>query len=209
MAVTRYAVSFSGNTTMIRAARWSFVTFHAKLLAAALLLSCASAHAGQIYKWTDANGEVHYTDTPPPGISVEPVHIEENVIQEGTPSPAGANRPQPRVSPSSPAANQPPGMPAAAPAGGNGLTPEQAAYRRQRIVECERNNGSDCPHQVDVQMRAGHLEPVSGPDGLAERRRRMIERCQANNGMDCAHQVDRELDAERLQREGGVIHNAR
>jgi glutaredoxin len=33
------------------------------------LLACASAHlpaSAQVYKWTDAQGTVHYTDTPPP-----------------------------------------------------------------------------------------------------------------------------------------------
>ena len=40
------------------------------LLAAALLLAplafALPAAAQQVYKWTDANGSVHYSDTPPP-----------------------------------------------------------------------------------------------------------------------------------------------
>ena len=205
-----YGVVLGEQAIMIRAIRWSSVAFHTKLLAVALLLSCGSVPAQQIYKWTDANGEVHYTDTPPPGAKAEPVHIEKNVIQEGKPASPASNRPRPGVPASSPAANQPPGAPASAPAAGRStMTPEQAALRQRRIAECERNNGIDCAHQVDVQLRAEHLEPVSGPDGLAERRQRMIKRCQANNGMDCEHQVDLELDAERLQRQGGVIHDAR
>jgi glutaredoxin len=35
------------------------------LAASLLLLACASSSA-QVYKWTDAKGGVHYTDTPPP-----------------------------------------------------------------------------------------------------------------------------------------------
>jgi glutaredoxin len=38
-------------------------------MVSALLLACACAHipaAAQMYKWTDAQGTVHYTDTPPP-----------------------------------------------------------------------------------------------------------------------------------------------
>ncbi len=35
------------------------------MLALSLLLAMASAQA-QLYKWTDAQGKVHYTDTPPP-----------------------------------------------------------------------------------------------------------------------------------------------
>jgi glutaredoxin len=32
----------------------------------ALLALCASAQAGQLYRWTDEEGRVHYTDQPPP-----------------------------------------------------------------------------------------------------------------------------------------------
>lgn len=32
----------------------------------ALLTLCAAAQAGQLYRWTDADGHVHYTDQPPP-----------------------------------------------------------------------------------------------------------------------------------------------
>lgn len=34
-------------------------------LALSLLLCCASSYAG-LYKWTDENGKVHYSDSPPP-----------------------------------------------------------------------------------------------------------------------------------------------
>ena len=36
------------------------------LLAAALLATGGMVHAGQLYKWVDADGKVHYTDQPPP-----------------------------------------------------------------------------------------------------------------------------------------------
>jgi glutaredoxin len=32
----------------------------------ALLALCAAAQAGQLYRWTDQEGRVHYTDQPPP-----------------------------------------------------------------------------------------------------------------------------------------------
>jgi glutaredoxin len=32
----------------------------------ALLALCVAAHAGQLYRWTDEAGRVHYTDQPPP-----------------------------------------------------------------------------------------------------------------------------------------------
>jgi hypothetical protein len=37
------------------------------LLAALLCAGTAALAAGEIYKWTDAKGQVHYSDTPPPG----------------------------------------------------------------------------------------------------------------------------------------------
>ena len=35
-------------------------------LAAALMLAAGAAHAGQLYKWVDRDGQVNYTDQPPP-----------------------------------------------------------------------------------------------------------------------------------------------
>ena len=50
-----------------------------KLLSLALLCAVASAHAAQaqVYKWTDANGVVHYSDAPPPQSTpkVETMHV--------------------------------------------------------------------------------------------------------------------------------------
>ena len=39
----------------------------AYLIAAVLLVPYASAHAGELYKWTDENGRTHYSDKPPAG----------------------------------------------------------------------------------------------------------------------------------------------
>ena len=77
------------------------------------------------------------------------------------------------------------------------------------IEECERNNGTDCVHEVDVQLRAEGIEhvPLSGP-ALAQRRAKMIQDCEDNNGIDCEGQVDTELKAEQLRQDGQIIHNA-
>lgn len=44
-----------------------------RLVAAAMLISVASAHAGDVpkklYRWTDAQGVVHFSDDPPPSVS--------------------------------------------------------------------------------------------------------------------------------------------
>jgi hypothetical protein len=43
---------------------------HARLALAAALLLCAGTAGAQMYKWKDAKGVVHYTDTPPPANAV-------------------------------------------------------------------------------------------------------------------------------------------
>ena len=39
----------------------------ARLILLALLLASINAQAGGLYRWTDAAGQVHYGDAPPPG----------------------------------------------------------------------------------------------------------------------------------------------
>jgi glutaredoxin len=52
-----------------------------RMLPGLLLLACFSSSA-QMYKWTDAQGTVHYTDTPPPA---------QKASQIRTPAPAAAS----------------------------------------------------------------------------------------------------------------------
>ena len=41
---------------------------------------CPSANAaGKIFKWTDANGQVHFDSSPPPGQATEKVRIQKSV----------------------------------------------------------------------------------------------------------------------------------
>ena len=55
-----------------------------RMLPGLVLLACFSASA-QVYKWTDAQGTVHYTDTPPPA--------QQGASQIKTPSQGGAGQP--------------------------------------------------------------------------------------------------------------------
>jgi Domain of unknown function (DUF4124) len=52
-----------------------------KLLLLALLAAC-SAQAAEVYKWTDANGIVHYSDAPPPADAsqVEKMRVGGGVV---------------------------------------------------------------------------------------------------------------------------------
>ncbi|MGF1642878.1 MAG: DUF4124 domain-containing protein [Thiotrichales bacterium] len=56
------------------------------LVVALLLLSCAS-HA-EIYRWTDKNGNVMFSDQPPPGHKVEKLQITSPNLSSRTESPA-------------------------------------------------------------------------------------------------------------------------
>ena len=51
---------------------------HTFLLASILVLSVGAAEAGSVYKWTDKDGNVHYTNTPPP----EAAQQERTVLDE-------------------------------------------------------------------------------------------------------------------------------
>jgi glutaredoxin len=45
-----------------------------------LLLVCALPAAAGVYKWTDADGRVHYSDSPPPDRKAAQVNIKVNSI---------------------------------------------------------------------------------------------------------------------------------
>ena len=51
-----------------------------RLLLAVLLIGPLSAGA-EIYKWTDAQGRLHYSDKPPPGAKAKPVRVMINSIE--------------------------------------------------------------------------------------------------------------------------------
>jgi hypothetical protein len=52
------------------------------------VLTASGAAAGQLYKWTDANGRVQYSDTKPTGAKAEPMR---SVSPPADPAAAGAN----------------------------------------------------------------------------------------------------------------------
>jgi hypothetical protein len=66
-----------------------------RTLLAFLLLSLSSLACAQVYKWTDAQGLVHYTDSPPPnGTTYKNVKTTGTVeAPVPTPAPAPASAP--------------------------------------------------------------------------------------------------------------------
>lgn len=60
-------------------------------LALAALAFCVAAGAQQVYKWKDANGATHYSDTPPPvGAKYDKLKINSNVATPADSTPASA-----------------------------------------------------------------------------------------------------------------------
>jgi len=101
-----------------------------QLLLLALLCATASAHAEQVYKWTDAAGVVHYSDATPPkdALNVQTVRV------------TGGDRPH-AVQPSdnAEAAAAPDAKaPAAAPAATQ--APSDTPEGRAQICQAARNN---------------------------------------------------------------------
>jgi len=70
------------------------------LLMAACVCCTAPLQAGEVYKWTDEGGRVHYGDTVPPGrkASATPVDTTSPVVT-GTPRKSPEARPAPKKEP--------------------------------------------------------------------------------------------------------------
>ncbi|MCX7514766.1 DUF4124 domain-containing protein [Frateuria sp. STR12] len=54
---------------------------------AACLCMTASAQDGSYYKWTDANGTVHFSATPPPGHKAEALRMDGQAAAQAAPAP--------------------------------------------------------------------------------------------------------------------------
>lgn len=88
-----------------------------KLLSLTLLCMMASAYAApaQVYKWTDANGVVHYSDAPPPLSTpkVETLHVDGADRAHAMPAEAAkaGDASKKATASNAPAANVPPSDP--------------------------------------------------------------------------------------------------
>ncbi len=67
-----------------------------------LVLLALPALAGEISKWKDASGRVHYGDTPPANVAAERLNVKPNVYESQTgergfvPAPAAIATPKPK-----------------------------------------------------------------------------------------------------------------
>ncbi len=56
-----------------------------------LLLAASNSYAGNILKWVDKNGYVHYGDNPPPAVSTQPINVLRPPSNPGKPLPRLGN----------------------------------------------------------------------------------------------------------------------
>ncbi len=120
-------------------------------LLVAVAVVCTAAQAQSTYRWTDAKGNVHYTDSPPPTSAKDARTI-------GPPDPAAPRdlTKIPRVSPPAPAI-------VAKPAPAVGAPPEPAVGDVQKQLEQNRE----------------YLRKQQNPKTQAERAKRDAEQCAA------------------------------
>jgi glutaredoxin len=55
-------------------------TINKIILSLCLLLLLVTTAGGQVYKWTDENGKIHFGDRPPVEAATEQVEIKENTV---------------------------------------------------------------------------------------------------------------------------------
>ena len=131
---------------------------HAVKYWVALLLFVAPIGAfGQIYKWTDKNGQVHYSQTPPPGQAAGAVEFRESQLGEAPP-------PKPADSPAS-AASRPTQAASAA------VSPKKPPPQPPKSLSGGKSDESDearCNFARDILSgavkRAGRRGPVDDDD---------------------------------------------
>lgn len=131
---------------------------HAVKYWVALLLFVAPIGAfAQIYKWTDKNGQVHYSQTPPPGQAAGAVDFRESQLGEAPPS-------KPADSPAS-AASRP------APAASAAVAPQKPSPQPPKSLSGGKSDESDesrCNFARDILSgavkRAGRRGPLDDDD---------------------------------------------
>lgn len=112
-----------------------------------LVLSTNATIAGNLYKWTDATGKIHYSDTKPSTQNWERVgEGNVSIIPNDAPATLAAD-PQRAANSSSEDRN-------------DDQTAQRAFNdRRVKLIgECERNRGVDCERQVDTELGAERIQ---------------------------------------------------
>ena len=105
------------------------------LVCAALAMWALAASASVVYKWTDADGKVHYGDRPPDGVHAEIVELVGTRVPRAA-APAAAPSAALRTAP---AANPGNGQPTAIDKEKQAVAADVAATRDQQCAEAQAN----------------------------------------------------------------------
>ena len=133
-----------------------------RLILAVVLLSLVPPALAQIYKWKDAAGTTHYSETPPP--SGTAFH-RLNLVSDTSATPTG-------VTAASAGSAAPPAAPADTPA------------NRAKLCADLTNNLKELRGSMALNIDDGHGKPVAM---TAERRQQETATAQAQYQQYCAH----------------------
>lgn len=124
---------------------------------------------GTVYRWVDAQGQVHYSQTPPPTIGAEPQATRS--IPAPAPSPAKPAVPTAKSSPSAPAA-----APAVDPKVEREARGKRCAEARERIQYLEEKT----PRRLGIEQADGSLARMT-----EEQFQERLDQARAEAGKNC------------------------
>lgn len=135
---------------------------------AALPLVLAAAHAQTFYKWKDASGATHYSDTPPPKGNAAKLKVRGSVEAQSAPEPAQASSARPAAGPSPE------------------LREAEARYQEQSCAAARRDVASVQGGKMLVNSsdptQAKRLDASQRQDALAAAQDRVKQFCGAGSG---------------------------
>jgi hypothetical protein len=149
------------------------------LLSAVVMPVCAQ----QVYKWTDANGQVHFSDQPPPGAasSAEVVGEKSKIAPAPRPQPAPVTidtapdqgGPQPRLAePAQPAPDPMVEAERKLEELCAGRAAQQLQADRKLVEQCKANHETYCNDGVDGIRRAEFARDMKAHEQILDAKRR-------------------------------------
>jgi hypothetical protein len=140
-----------------------------KLLFALIVCTAGFAHAGDLYRWTDAQGVMHFSDTPPPQSQVDPakVKVDRNKISDADSTLNAA--PKPGDNTAAPNSSAP-----AAPPRNN---PATAAVDSNRMCDQARSNVQLLQGSYPVADASGKMLDDNARAAMLEQAKRTAATC--------------------------------
>lgn len=137
-----------------------------------LLLIASAASAGEIHKWVDKDGVVHYGDAPPPAEQQESTVVDVRVSQPSSKPylPAPAPTPAAAATPAQPNAAASPARKGHTLAEITKAKVESPEAKRARLIkECEESRGVDCDSAQNLARMEKKEKPLTAEERAANR----------------------------------------